>query len=334
MRVTDRTKCKAVRPKFSNCCNSLLSNSFFCHFLVVTRISKSSMKIFFNLGYFKANTTIIRDEVHLFMNASGPQDTKPFKPYILRFKDIHTNQLIRKFKVPAFNQGWQVLSLNKWTNRWVKDPSSNKGILVTIFRGGRGQPAVKNPFMNFPRGNGPYMILFASESVQSLLAWRFLIQNALNSVAGHTQGQQRITRDISDGQRISRSLSQQSNSSQPFDNSSPQSHSQQLINMSQQSQCKLVETDMDLTNLTNGDVNIIYPKVYKSFNCSKSCMMRPATHHSILSRNNTGIKMEQYCCKPEKHHNVIVLLMNNTTGVIEAKLFKSFVPASCMWKKQ
>ena len=288
------------------------------------------MKIFFNLGYFKANTCITRDEIHLFMNASSRHDTKPFKPYILRFKDIHTNQLIRKFKVPAFNQGWQVLSLNKWTNKWVKDPSSNKGILVTMFRGRRGQPAVKNPFINFPRGNGPYMILFASESVQSLLAWRFLIQNALNSVAGHTQGHTRITRDLSDRQRISRDLSQQSKSGQQSAHNS--SLSQQLIHLGQQPQCKLVETDMNLTNLTNGDAFIIHPKVYKSFNCSNSCIMRPARHH--LSQNNAGIKMEQYCCKPRKYSDVMVLLKNLTTGDIEAQILKNFVPAACMWSKQ
>ena len=291
------------------------------HFLVVKRTSKSSMKILLNLGYFKANTSIIRDEIHLFMDSSRRQDMKPFKPYILRFKDIHTGQLIRKFKVPAFNQGWQVLSLNKWTNKWVKDPNSNKGIILSVFRGGRGRPAVKNPFVNFPRGNGPYMILFASESVQSLLAWRFLIQNALNSVAGHTSGQTRKTRDV---RRVSRGLSQQSTSGQQLAQNSS-------LHLLQQPQCKGVEKDMNLTNLTSGDVVIIQPKVYKSLNCPKSCIHRTVGQPSNSSQNNTGVTMVKHCCTPTQHRTLMVLLKNTTTGDIEAQVYQRFVPTACEW---
>jgi hypothetical protein len=296
------------------------------------------MKILFNLGYFKDNIKVNRDEVHLHMSPPDPLDREIFKPFVLKFKDIHTKQLIRKYTVPAFNQGWQVLSLGKWTNKWVKDPTLNKGILVTIHRGGRKKVADKNPFIHFPTGNDPYMILFASESVQSLMAWRFLIHNALNSVAGNTPS--RKTRELSQqlqgGQRVSRDLSQKSMSSQRLTHDlSLQSQARQVRrSTSQRSQCKAVETDMDLANVTvNGRFVVIHPKVYRMINCSNACIMRPARGLFTAPRNN-GSSHERYCCMPTKRLDLMVLLKDPSIGVIEAQVLANFVPTGCIWSKQ
>lgn len=270
------------------------------------------MILYFNLGYFKDTTTITRDEIHLHMNPIDPLDRNIFKPYVLRFKDIHSNRVIRRYTVPAFNQGWQVLSLNKWTNRWVKDPRTNKGVLLTIRR---GRNATRNPFINFPAGNGPYMILFASENVQSLMAWRFLIQNALNSVAGYPPRTRReIARDLSlrsqDGQRMTRDLSQQS-------------------------QCVAVETDKNLTNtIVNGRFEIIHPTVYKMINCSSRCTMRPTRGYFRTSPASISPIKAAYCCMPAKHLDLMVLLKDPLSGDVEVQLIKEFVPTGCMWSRQ
>ena len=292
-------------------------NLWFFLFLVTKIQSNSSMKIVFNLGYFKDSITVTRDEIHLHMSPPDPLDREIFKPFIIRLVDIHTNRQIRKYKVPAFNQGWQVLSLNRSTNRWVRDPSSNKGILLTVHRGRK--PAVKNPFIHFPTGNAPYMILFASESVQSLMAWRFLIQNALNSVAGNTR--KRITRELSQQpQRASRDLRQQLTT-------------RFARHLGQQSQCKAVETNVDLTNLkVNKRLVIIHPLVYKMINCSNSCVMRPA--RSIFTQSNGTSSHEQYCCVPTKRLDLMVLLKDPSAGAIEAQVLANFVPTQCMWSKQ
>ena len=277
------------------------------------------MKIVFKLGYFKDSIKITRDEVHLYMSPPDPLDRQIFKPFIIRLVDIHTNRLIRKYKVPAFNQGWQVLSLNRSTNEWVKDPSSNKGIFMTVHRGRK--PAGKNPFINFPSGNAPYMILFASESKQNLMTWRFLIQNALNSVAGNTR--KRITRELSQqlqgSQRVTRALSQQLTSGQ------------QLGNLSQQ--CKAVKTDVNLTNFkVDRRLVIIHPQIYKMINCSNSCVMRPA--RNLFTQSSNGTTHEQYCCVPAKRLDLMVLLKDPSAGAIEAQVLTKFVPTQCQWTKQ
>ena len=298
--------------------------------IATTILSNSSMNIYFDLGYFKNSMAVNRDEVHLHMSPPDPADRNSFKPFVLRLKDIHTNKLIRKYKVPAFNQGWQVLSLNKWTNKWVKDPSSNKGVLVTIHRGGGGKGANKNPFINFPSGNDPYMIIYTSERVQTLMALRFLIQNALNSVAGNTQGSQQ------GGQRLTRDLSQRSQGGQRLiHHLSRRSQGQHVTrNTSQQSQCKAVETDKNLTDLkVNGRSVIIHPKVYKMFNCSNSCIMRAARGYFHTTADN-GPSKEKYCCVPTKRLDLMVLLKDPLTGDIEVQLLNKFLPTGCMWSKQ
>ncbi|CAB3985092.1 bone morphogenetic 2-like [Paramuricea clavata] len=297
-----------------------------------TVLSNSSMKIYFDLGYFKNGMAVNRDEVHLHMSPPDPADRNSFKPFVLRLNDIHTNKLIRKYKVPAFNQGWQVLSLNKWTNTWVKNSSSNKGVLITIHRGGGGKEANKNPFIKFPSGNDPYMIIYTSERVQTLMALRFLIQNALNSVSGNTQGSQQSQ----GGQRLTRDLSHRSQGGRRLAHRlSRRSQGQHVTrNTSQQSQCKAVETDKNLTDLkVNGRSVIIHPKVYKMFNCSNSCIMRPARGYFHTTPNN-GPSKEKYCCVPTKRLDLMVLLKDPLTGDIEVQLLKNFLPTGCMWSKQ
>ena len=286
---------------------------------VAQKESNSSMTIVFNLGYFKDSMTITRDEIHLYMAPPDPLDREIFKPFIVRLVDIHTNRLMRKFKIPAFNQGWQVLSLNRSTNSWVKDPSSNKGIKMTVYRA--RSPAVKNPLIDFPSGNAPYMILFASETKPRPLAWRFLMQYALNSVAGTTR--KRNTRELSQQsqgrERVTRALSQQLTSGQ------------QLRNLSQQ--CKAVKTDVNLTNFrVDRRLVIIHPQIYKMINCSNSCVMRPA--RSLFTQSSNGTKHEQYCCVPAKRLDLMVLLKDPSAGAIEAQVLAKFVPTQCKWTKQ
>ena len=278
------------------------------------------MTLQFKLHYLNNGITVTRDEIHIYMEPPDPLDRVIFKPFVLTFIDTHTNKTIRTYRVPAFNQGWQVLSLNKFTNKWVKNPSSNNGIRVIISRGGKRKYAYKNPFINFPEGNSPYMILFASESDQSLMAWRFLIQNALNSVAGNTQS--RRGRDVS--RRISRDLSQQF------------TIGQQSTHSNQKSQCKAVETDMNLTNFkVNGSLYILHPQIYKMVNCSSACIMRPATSYinsvQHKGKNQTHI---QYCCVPTKYLNLMVLLKDPLTGDLEVQQLENFIPTGCMWSKQ
>ena len=282
------------------------------------------MKIRFDLKSRDEIHAALRDEVHLFMNPPDPKDRKIFKPYVLRFKDIHTNKIIRKYKVPAFNQGWQVLSLSKWTNKWITNSSTNQGFLLTIHRGGSRQPANKNPFVNFGFGNDPYLILYATDKQRSVLAWRFLIQNALNSVAGNRAGK-RITRDTrlhAHGQRMTRNTTQRS-------------QGQRLtVDTSKKPQCAEIERDVNTTNLRIGsNFIILHPRVYKMINCPNSCIKKPTQGYSASSQKS-HVNYERYCCVPTKRRDVAVMLMDQSRGNVEIELFRNIVSTGCMWSRQ
>ncbi|XP_028399926.1 uncharacterized protein LOC114523259 [Dendronephthya gigantea] len=289
----------------------------------VKKVSKSSIKIRFDLKSRDEIHSALRDEVHLHMNPPDPKDQQIFKPYVLRFKDIHTNKIIRKYKVPAFNQGWQVLSLNKWTNKWIRNSSTNEGFLLTIHRAGK--PANKNPFVNFGYGNDPYLILYATDKQRSILAWRFLIQNALNSVAGNRAGK-RITRDArlhAHGQRMTRNTNQRSQGQRL------------IVDKSKRPQCTEVERDVNTTNLAIGsNFIILHPRIYKMIDCSNSCITKATTISYPTSSRKGHVGYERYCCKPTKRRDVAVMLMDQNRGNVEIELFRNIVPTGCMWSRQ
>lgn len=270
------------------------------------------MKIEFNLEIVKDSWTVTRDEIHLYMTPGDGNDKTRFKPYTLKFIDIHSGKLVRKFIVPAFNRGWQVLSLNKWTNKWVKNHSSNEGLLVEIYR--KGKPAKTNPFTNFPNGNSPYMILYASEHSTTLLAWRFLIENSLNSATSNAKN------------RRVRKASRQTVAN--TDTSSRSDPNPKLL-------CKVNEKNVQLKNMKISErLVVVKPTKFKMKQCADVCLPTAMTHllgnsHSIAAQTPT-----KRCCNATQFQDVMVLLNDTKNNEMDVHLLKKFAPKTCQWLLQ
>lgn len=255
------------------------------------------MEMFYDIGYLRDRFTARRDEIHLHMKPPDASDKGIFRPFVIRLHDIHTNKLIRLFKVPAFNHGWQVLSLRGWTKRWVKDPTSNKGMRLSVTR--RGKPAGDNPFVDFPEGKDPYLILFGDDTEKTLLTWRFLNIYPMNSVASGP--------DSRFGRRRRREDSTQA-------------------------QCKAVKKTVKLKGRKISEQYIIVePQNYKMTECTKSCVSSPM-------KGSVGKKIEQtfkkICCAPSKPRAMAFLVTEPSRQTVTVETVPNLVATGCAWLAQ
>lgn len=256
------------------------------------------MEIFYDIGYLHGHFSASRDEIHLYMKRSSVSQKDIFKPFVIKLHDIHTNKRIRVFKVPAFNHGWQVLSMRGWSRRWLKDPVSNKGLRLTVYRGRRRKVAKENPFVQFPEGNDPYLMLFGNDNDNSLLSWRFLSSFPMNSVAAYDKAH--FGRQRRDTERR------------------PHPHCE-----ARQKSVKLKGRRIDEQYV------IVKPESYKITSCTKTCIR--VTKNPKSSSSRWIQTFQRFCCVPEQFRAVAFLVMEPSRETATFLTVPNVVAAGCMW---
>ena len=263
--------------------------------------SPAVMEMYYDIGYLKEYFTARRDEVHLYMRQLNVTYKNIFRPYVLALHDIHSNKLIRKFKVPAFNHGLQVLSIRGWSNRWIRDPTTNKGLRLTVYRGRRKKLAIVTPLIPFPENQYPYMILFGDDSDNKLLGWRFLSGYPLNSVSDIDTRRSRRQR------RVTSSLTQ-----------SPQ--------------CVATQKSVKLKGQRiNNEHIIVEPAHFKLTQCTQACRSLPPIGDHPQTKKLLAQTLTRVCCTPQHLQAVAFLVKEPSRQTVTFASVPNVAPSGCAW---